>query len=71
MKKALFLDRDGVLIRERGMYTFDLEDFEMLPTVASSLSIAREKGYLLIVISNQGGIAKGVFTQQRVEEMHG
>ena len=70
MKKALFLDRDGVLIRERGMYTYDLEDFELLPTVAKSLSIAREKGYLLIVASNQGGIAKGIFSQERVEEMH-
>lgn len=70
MKKALFLDRDGVLNRERGDYTYTLEDFEVLSEVPAALKVAADKGYLLIVISNQGGIAKGIFTQQRVEELH-
>jgi len=70
MKKALFLDRDGVLNRERGDYTFSVEDFEVLPDVAESLKLARQKGFLLIVISNQGGIAKGLFDQKRVEKLH-
>ncbi len=70
MDKALFLDRDGVLNRERGTYTFDLENFEVLPEVPAALKLAQVKGYKLIVISNQGGIAKGIFTQQRVEELH-
>ena len=70
MNKALFLDRDGVLNRERGDYTYNLEDFEVLPEVSKALQIAREKGYLLIVISNQGGIAKQIFTEERVEELH-
>jgi len=70
MKKALFLDRDGVLNRERGDYTFSVEDFEVLPDVAESLKLAKQKGYLLIVISNQGGIAKGLFDPKRVEKLH-
>jgi D-glycero-D-manno-heptose 1,7-bisphosphate phosphatase len=70
MNKALFLDRDGVLNRERGDYTFDIETFEVLPDVAKALQLAKSKGYLLIVISNQGGIAKEIFTQQRVEKLH-
>lgn len=70
MNKALFLDRDGVLNRERGDYTYSLEDFEVLPEVSDALILAKEKGYLLIVISNQGGIAKGIFTDERVEELH-
>lgn len=70
MKKALFLDRDGVLNRERGNYTYTVQDFEVLPDVVESLKLAKTKGYLLIVISNQGGIAKGIFNQQRVEELH-
>lgn len=70
MNKALFLDRDGVLNRERGDYTYSIEDFEVLPDVVDALILAKEKGYLLIVISNQGGIAKGIFTQQRVEKLH-
>lgn len=71
MSKALFLDRDGVLNLERGDYTYSIEDFEVLPDVAEALQLAKNKGYLLIVISNQGGIAKGIFTQERVEVLHG
>lgn len=70
MNKALFLDRDGVLNRERGEYTFQLDDFEILPDVAEALSIAKSKGYFLIVISNQGGIAKGLYSREQVEKLH-
>ncbi|MCF8278007.1 MAG: HAD family hydrolase [Flavobacteriales bacterium] len=71
MNKALFLDRDGVLNRERGEYTFRSEDFELLPDVIESLKLAQEKDYLLIVISNQGGIAKGIYLKSDVEKLHG
>lgn len=70
MKKALFLDRDGVLNVERGEYTYLLEDFEILPDVLESLKLASIKGYVLIVISNQGGIAKGVYSHKNVELVH-
>jgi len=70
MKKALFLDRDGVLNRERGDYTYLLEDFAVLPDVVDALKLAKKKGYLLIVISNQGGIAKGIYDQSHVEKLH-
>ena len=70
MRKALFLDRDGVLNRERGDYTYSIEDFEVLPDVPEALKIARAKGFILIVISNQGGIAKQIFTEERVEVLH-
>jgi len=70
MKKALFLDRDGVLNRERGDYTYLVEDFEVLPDVSAAIKLARQKGYLIIVISNQGGIAKGLFDENRVDMLH-
>lgn len=70
MRKALFLDRDGVLNRERGEYTYSVQDFEVLPDVVEALKLARHKGYLLIVISNQGGVAKGIYTSERVDELH-
>jgi D-glycero-D-manno-heptose 1,7-bisphosphate phosphatase len=70
MNKALFLDRDGVLNRELGRYTFRPEEFEILPEVAPALKLARKKGYMLIVISNQGGIARGEFTKGDVEACH-
>lgn len=68
--KALFLDRDGVINRERGTYTFRVEDFEILPTVVPTLKKAQELGYLLIIITNQGGIAKGLYTHEDVRKVH-
>lgn len=70
MRKALFLDRDGVLNRERGSYTFQPADFELLPDVVAALKKAKSKGYMLIVISNQGGIAKGIYSKKEVETLH-
>jgi D-glycero-D-manno-heptose 1,7-bisphosphate phosphatase len=70
MKKALFLDRDGILNEERGDYTFLEEDFRILPHVAEAILKARESGFLIIVISNQGGIAKGLYSAEEVENLH-
>lgn len=69
MNKAVFLDRDGVINRERG-YTFRLEDFEILPDVMDVLKIWQDKGYLLIIVSNQSGISKKLYTQNDVEMLH-
>jgi D-glycero-D-manno-heptose 1,7-bisphosphate phosphatase len=67
--KAIFLDRDGVINVERG-YTNRLEDFVILPDLIEVLQLFKQKGYMLIVISNQSGIAKGLYTQQDVEALH-
>jgi D-glycero-D-manno-heptose 1,7-bisphosphate phosphatase len=69
MNKALFLDRDGVLNRELGHYVTSLDQFEVLPTVPSALQLAAQSGFLLIIISNQGGVAKGLYTMQDVLDM--
>jgi D-glycero-D-manno-heptose 1,7-bisphosphate phosphatase len=69
MNKAIFLDRDGVINVERG-YTSTLADFKILPDMFEALQMFLKNGYLLIVISNQGGIAKGLYTQADVEVLH-
>lgn len=69
MKKAVFLDRDGVINVERG-YTHRLEDFVILPDLIEALQLLQKRGYLLIVISNQSGIAKGLYKQTDVEILH-
>ena len=69
MKKAIFLDRDGVINVERG-YTHRLEDFVILPDLIEVLQLLQKKEYLLIVISNQSGIAKGLYKQTDVEILH-
>lgn len=70
LNKALFLDRDGVINRERGEYTFLLDDFDVLPSLIPTLKIATNMGYLIIVITNQGGIAKGIYTHSHVDLVH-
>ena len=67
--KAVFLDRDGVLNFERG-YTYHLNDFIVLPGVARVLKQFQDAGFLLIVISNQGGIGKGLYTKEDVSILH-
>lgn len=69
MNKAVFLDRDGVINVERG-YTHRLEDFIILPDLIESLQEFLKRGYLLVVVSNQSGIAKNLYKQEEVEVLH-
>lgn len=69
MNKAVFLDRDGVINVERG-YTHRLEDFVILPDVIEVLQLLQKRGYLLVVVTNQSGVAKGLYTQSDVEMVH-
>lgn len=69
-RKALFLDRDGVINYDPGDYTKSLEEFTVLPTVYQALKLAQEKGYLLVLITNQGGVAKGLYGHEQVHEIH-
>lgn len=68
-KKAFFLDRDGVLNQENG-YVKCWEDFRWLPEVVEALQLIKEKGFLIIVITNQSGIAKGLYTEEDVQRIH-
>ena len=68
--KCVFLDRDGVINRERGEYTFKVKDFEILPGVIEGLKRLKEAGYLLIVITNQAGISRGLYTRQEMQSCH-
>ncbi len=67
--KAVFLDRDGVLNREMGDYVCRLEDFHILDNF-EALKTLQDKGYLLIVATNQGGLAKGWYTEDELAKMH-
>jgi len=69
-RKALFLDRDGVINHDPGDYTVSLEEFIILPTVIEALQQAQNKGYLIILITNQGGIAKDLYTHDTVAIIH-
>ncbi len=70
MKKILFLDRDGVINLEKGVHTFRPEDFILNDDIPESLKIAQDKGYLLVVITNQSGIAKGMYGHEDVKKLN-
>ena len=71
MAKAVFLDRDGVINSDDGLYYLvDPEDFEINPGVPELLKWLKTQGFLLIVISNQGGISKGLYSKMDVEIIH-
>lgn len=68
---AILLDRDGVINHDPGDYTTCLEEFHLLPTVLDTLRKWRRAGFKLIVITNQGGIAKGLYGHADVDRIHG
>lgn len=68
--KVVFLDRDGVINRERGDYTWKIEDFDFVPGLFEVLEKLKLKGFSFIVITNQGGIAKGLYNHEDVKRLH-
>ncbi|QIX60588.1 HAD family hydrolase [Hymenobacter sp. BT18] len=68
--KAVFLDRDGVLNREMGDYVWRPAEFEVLPGVPEALQLLKAAGYYLIVVTNQAGIAKQLYTAADVQACH-
>ena len=70
MNKAVFLDRDGVINKELGRYCENVDEFEILEDVGLAIKVLKEAGFLVIIISNQGGIAKGLYTEADVNQMH-
>ena len=70
MNKAIFLDRDGVLNHEIYDYICRVEDFKILEYQIPVLKRFFDEGYLLIVITNQGGIALKRYTEEELAVMH-
>lgn len=68
-RKAVFLDRDGTINRDTG-HLYRKEDFEFLPDADKAVAEIKNKGYLAIVITNQAGIAKNLYTPSDVDSLH-
>ena len=67
--KAIFLDRDDTLIEDPG-YISDPEQVKILDGVPEALIQLKSLGYKLIVVSNQSGVARGIVTEKKLEEIH-
>lgn len=61
--KAVFLDRDGTINVEKH-FLYKIEDFEFLTGAVEGLKLLQRAGFLLIIITNQSGIARGYFTEE-------
>ncbi|MGE0590476.1 MAG: D-glycero-alpha-D-manno-heptose-1,7-bisphosphate 7-phosphatase [Cyclobacteriaceae bacterium] len=70
MNKCVFLDRDGVLNEDRPNYSYKLDHFKILPGVPEALWLLKDAGYLLVVVTNQSGIAQGIYTEDEMRECH-
>lgn len=69
MNKAFFLDRDGVVIRQIS-YLHDPELVELYPGTAAAVKELHRRGYLALVVTNQSGVARGLFGVAEVEAVH-
>lgn len=68
--KCVFLDRDGVLNEEINDYVYILDKLIIPPGVPEAIAMLKQAGYLLVVVTNQAGIAKGLYTKQEVLACH-
>jgi len=69
-KAIVGLDRDGVINVDKGHYITDPEDFEVIPESLAAIHKLRIKGYKVVILTNQGGITKGLQTHEQVEAVH-
>jgi D-glycero-D-manno-heptose 1,7-bisphosphate phosphatase len=69
VRPAVFLDRDGTLIEDRG-FLGDPAGVEMLPTVIDALKLLVLHGFATVVISNQSGIARGLLDDAQVRSVN-
>ena len=67
--KAVFLDRDGTIVVHEH-YLSSPDQLKLLPNAAEGMRLFKESGYLVIVITNQSGIARGFFDEERLVLIH-
>ena len=69
MRKALFLDRDGTINVDKG-YVYKPEDFIFVDGIKQVIKKYNQEGYLVIVVTNQSGVARGYYTEDDVVALH-
>ena len=67
---CILLDRDGILNEEQGDYVFRPDDFIIPADVPAGLQKLKAAGFRLVVVTNQGGISKGLYTNDHVLKLH-
>ncbi|MGP1488206.1 MAG: D-glycero-alpha-D-manno-heptose-1,7-bisphosphate 7-phosphatase [Peptoanaerobacter stomatis] len=69
MNKAAFFDRDGTINVEKN-YLYKVEDFEFIKGIPELIKKYNDEGYVVIVVTNQAGIARGYYTEEDMNILH-
>lgn len=69
-KCVIGLDRDGVINKDLMDYCWKIEDFEPIPGSIEAVALLRRKGYKIVIITDQGGIEKSLYTPEDVDKLH-
>ncbi len=69
LRRAAFIDRDGVLNVDHG-YVYKREDFQWLPGAVDALHQLQQAGWALVVVTNQSGVARGLYTFEQMQALH-
>jgi len=70
MNKAIFLDRDGVINEKRNDYVKSLEELNIFPFVATAIKKLHSLNFLVIVITNQSAVNRGLISHKKLSEIH-
>ena len=68
--KTVFVDRDGVINQERSDYVKSISELEIYPNVAKNIKLLKDAGFLVIVITNQSAVNRGIITHEMVSQIH-
>ena len=69
MKPAVFLDRDGTIIKEKDHLCY-IREIDLLPDAAWAIRLLRKAGFFLVVVTNQAAVAKGLLTEEQLAIIH-
>jgi D-glycero-D-manno-heptose 1,7-bisphosphate phosphatase len=68
-RPAVFFDRDGVLNEDRG-YVFEISELRWIDGAREAIKVANDADYFVFVVTNQSGVARGLYEENRVEALH-
>jgi len=70
LRKAVFLDRDGVINENRSDYVKSVAEFKILPPAPEAIMLLNESGFLVVIVTNQSAINRGLLSREELEKIH-
>lgn len=72
LNKVVFVDRDGVINKKAAEHDYikNWQEFRFLPDIAKAIKLLNQSGFIVIIVSNQRGIARGIMTENDLKDIH-